>query len=170
MSYLTPLIDRQRSKYRQLTGQIQPKQLSTHSDGPSLISEHQKNTKNLQINIFTRVESFYLKIWDIQIKKIEGVQSTVPEQELTNFILQTTEFPTCFYKDDAQLLGRMPDTTKITPDMLLDMHRGFKKKLPINHPLHFNWKIGKADKTNGGRRKTSIQHGQQPDKVQIAII
>lgn len=93
-----------------------------------------------------RVEHFYFKMWDVQITKIEGHNAQVPEQELTNFILQTTEFPINFYKDDAQLLGRKPEFGKIPANMLCDMHKGFKLKLLINKSLHFNWKIGKGDK------------------------
>lgn len=51
-----------------------------------------------------------------------------------------------FYKDDAQFFGRKPKISSIPADILLDMQKGFKKKLPINHTMHFHWKISKQDK------------------------
>ncbi len=47
----------------------------------------------------------WFSVWDIQITKIEGKSSTMTEQELMNFILETTEFPVSFYQDGNYTYG-----------------------------------------------------------------
>ncbi len=93
-----------------------------------------------------KVVSQWFNIWDVQIKKIEGHNTTVSEQELTNFILETTEFPITFYHDVNYSYGRVG--SKVTATALPLQNKAIRLKLPIKRKLHFGWKISKADATD----------------------
>ncbi len=93
-----------------------------------------------------RVVSHWFNVWDIQIKKIEGQNTTISEQELTNFILETTEFPITFYHDTNYSYGRVG--SKITTTALPLQHKARRLRLPIRKKLHFGWKISKEDATD----------------------
>ncbi len=97
-----------------------------------------------------RVEKMYFEVYDVQITKISSSNKTTTAQDVTSFMLQTTEFPMNFYCDRNYTYGKehKDNKTGLRADILKFQHKGFSKKLPINGKMRFNWKIDKSDKEN----------------------
>ncbi len=95
-----------------------------------------------------RVEKMYFEVYDVQITKIHSTNTATSAEDVTNFMLATTEFPMNFYCDRNYTFGKnhSDNTTILRADVLKYQHHGFTKKLPIQGKMRFNWKIDKSDR------------------------